>query len=198
MESGMGVAGPLIKSLGNLSVHIITSRAHTGSWPGQAKTELLFWSQRKVLANVMCHPVGDDRTKSCHTKPKAALWNVIFFATSQFLYLYSESTKSNIIVACFQLFTLYFVAWRQLATLALDLDLAWLYPNSPSLSDQNRDFSNPTFMNELTKSPTFSDREQIRRVGGHPGGAHHRPLLWDLLPLLSVHLRRRQRHQFRG
>ena len=27
------------------------------SWPGQAKTELLFWSQREVLNNVLCHPV---------------------------------------------------------------------------------------------------------------------------------------------
>ena len=27
------------------------------SWPGQAKTELLFWSQREVRHNHMCHPV---------------------------------------------------------------------------------------------------------------------------------------------
>ena len=27
------------------------------AWPGKAKAELLFWSQREVLGNVMCHPV---------------------------------------------------------------------------------------------------------------------------------------------
>ena len=29
----------------------------TCPWPGQAKVELLFKSQREALANVMCHPV---------------------------------------------------------------------------------------------------------------------------------------------
>ena len=33
------------------------SKTKVPLWPGQAKTELLFLSQREVLDNVMCHPV---------------------------------------------------------------------------------------------------------------------------------------------
>ena len=33
-------------------------------WPDQAKTELVFWCQREVCHNLMCHPVRRARKKS--------------------------------------------------------------------------------------------------------------------------------------